>query len=219
MATRHQTRKCCSGKFCTNPKLQLSAAHSCPDCKGIVHVPCVVFDEKQDLYWCKLCASKKPVNPSEEKKCKACGGTDHLHKTSHKCPLNPVNASLAKRVGKKPKALKRREDTTGTAATKNEAVTAKKKISLSEPDYLHVDVVKKGDKKYSPVVDVTSESFVKRKTTFRITKKDPFTNQNQVVVPDPNVLLDHFLPLSIINHVVNSSNHYCKGRKESFPDL
>eukprot|EP00957_Ditylum_brightwellii_P118715 9054511-Ditylum_brightwellii.AAC.1 len=33
------------------------------------------------------------------------------------------------------------------------------------------------------------------------------------------MLLDHFLPLSIINHFVNTSNHYCKGRKESFPDL
>eukprot|EP00957_Ditylum_brightwellii_P049271 3739051-Ditylum_brightwellii.AAC.1 len=90
-------------------------------------------------------------------------------------------------------------------------------MPLSEPNYLHVG--KKGDRKYSPVVDIVSESFVECKTTFRVTKKDPFINQNQVVVPDPNVILDHFLPLSIISHFVNSSNHYCKGRKESFADL
>eukprot|EP00957_Ditylum_brightwellii_P060200 4572800-Ditylum_brightwellii.AAC.1 len=83
MATHCQTGKCCSGKFCTNPKLHWTAAHTCPGCKGIVHVPCGVFDKKQDLYWHKLCTSEKPVNPSEEKKCKACGGTDHLCKTSH----------------------------------------------------------------------------------------------------------------------------------------
>eukprot|EP00957_Ditylum_brightwellii_P012996 982128-Ditylum_brightwellii.AAC.1 len=84
MATCHQTRKCCSRKFFTNPKLQLSAAHTRPGCKGIVHVPCGVFGEKQDLYWYTLCTSKKPVKPIEEKKCKVCGGTDHLCKTSHK---------------------------------------------------------------------------------------------------------------------------------------
>eukprot|EP00957_Ditylum_brightwellii_P135009 10294011-Ditylum_brightwellii.AAC.1 len=57
--------KYCSGKFCTNPKLHLRAAHTCPGCKGIVHVPCGSFDEKQDLYWCKLCASKRPAKLSE----------------------------------------------------------------------------------------------------------------------------------------------------------
>eukprot|EP00957_Ditylum_brightwellii_P010911 827021-Ditylum_brightwellii.AAC.1 len=93
MATCCQTRKCCSGKFYTNPKLKLSAAYTYPGCKGVVHVPCGVFDEKQDLYWCKLCTSKKPAKISEEKKCKACGGRDNLCKTSHKCPLNPVNAT------------------------------------------------------------------------------------------------------------------------------
>eukprot|EP00957_Ditylum_brightwellii_P107121 8173131-Ditylum_brightwellii.AAC.1 len=109
------------------------------------------------------------------------------------------------------------EDTTGTAAKKNEVVTATKKIPLGEPNYLHF--VKKVVKKYSPVVNISSKSFVECKTTFRVTKKDSLTNQNQVVVPDPNVLLNHFIPLSIINHIVNSSNHYCKGRKESLPDL
>eukprot|EP00957_Ditylum_brightwellii_P032754 2482981-Ditylum_brightwellii.AAC.1 len=33
------------------------------------------------------------------------------------------------------------------------------------------------------------------------------------------MLLDHFLPLSIITRFVNSSNHYHKRRKENFPDL
>eukprot|EP00957_Ditylum_brightwellii_P209847 15363519-Ditylum_brightwellii.AAC.1 len=49
--------------------------------------------------------------------------------------------------------------------------------------------------------------------------KDTFTNWNKVVVPDPNMLLDHFIPLSIITHFVNSSNHYHKRRKERFPDF
>eukprot|EP00957_Ditylum_brightwellii_P182542 13905418-Ditylum_brightwellii.AAC.1 len=98
-----------------------------------------------------------------------------------------------------------REDTTGAGAKRNEVVTATKKIPLSEPNYLHIG--KKGDTKYSAVIDVSSELFVEWKTTFRVTKKDPFTNWNQVVVPDPNVPFDHFLPLSIINHFVNSSNH------------
>eukprot|EP00957_Ditylum_brightwellii_P177362 13510100-Ditylum_brightwellii.AAC.1 len=103
MATHRQARKCYSRKFCTCPKLQLSAACTCSGCKGIVHVPCSVFDKKQDLYWCKLCASKKPVKPSEEKKCKACGGTDHLCKAPHKCPLNPVDATSMKKGEKNQK--------------------------------------------------------------------------------------------------------------------
>eukprot|EP00957_Ditylum_brightwellii_P047537 3610443-Ditylum_brightwellii.AAC.1 len=78
MATHCQTRKCCSGKLCTNPKLQLIATHTCLGCKDIAHVLCGSLDEKQDLYWCKLCTSKRPVKPSKEKKCKTFGGTDHL---------------------------------------------------------------------------------------------------------------------------------------------
>ena len=39
-----------------------------------------------------------------------------------------------------------------------------------------------------PVVDIASESFVEHKTAFRATKKDPFTNWKEVVVPDPNML-------------------------------
>eukprot|EP00957_Ditylum_brightwellii_P174607 13294228-Ditylum_brightwellii.AAC.1 len=165
METHCQTGKCCSGKFCINPKLQLSAAHTCPGCKGIVHVPCGAFDKKQNLYWCKLCTSKKSAKPSEEKKCKACGCTDHLHKTSHKCPLHSVNAASIEKGGGKPKALKKKGRHNRCSGKENEVATAKKKIPLSEPSYLHVG--KKGDKNYSPVVDIASESFVEHKTTFR----------------------------------------------------
>eukprot|EP00957_Ditylum_brightwellii_P010550 798972-Ditylum_brightwellii.AAC.1 len=102
--------KCCSGSLCTHPNLQLCKEHTCFGCKGAVHVVCGLIDETLDKYWCKLCTSKcatKNDKTKSGKVCASCGVTDHLRKSSLKCPNNVKNQPPPPRGGKW--QIKRRE--------------------------------------------------------------------------------------------------------------
>eukprot|EP00957_Ditylum_brightwellii_P135440 10326921-Ditylum_brightwellii.AAC.1 len=151
--------------LCTNSKLQLSKSCTCPGCKGMVHVPCGSFDEKLDLQWHKLCTSKPSVKPSEEKKHEACGGTDHLCKSSSKCYFNPPNvsskASATKRQNKPQRGGK---DKAGVGAKKMRQFLQEEKCNHQTKLHTHCN---ERWKKYTPVVDVASESFVDCKTTLK----------------------------------------------------
>ena len=54
--------QCCVGSLCVAPTLQLCADHTCPGCKGVVHIHCAIFDGERDKWVCKKCAPLPPLS-------------------------------------------------------------------------------------------------------------------------------------------------------------
>ena len=81
---------------------------------------------------------------------------------------------------------------------------------MSKTNYVHMK--EKNKKRYKPVVDIASALFVERNTVFNVRVKNDATGQKENVVPSPNVICDHLLPLSLIKSFVASSNKYCEKR-------
>ena len=65
--TNIPTGKCCMGKLCLFPSLELRAEHTCPKCNQIVHTLCGEFDELTDKYVCKSCCESSKMTTEEAK--------------------------------------------------------------------------------------------------------------------------------------------------------
>ena len=49
--------RCCLGNLCQHPTLQLISEFICLKCKGLVHVPCAIWDDKAEKYICQQCVT------------------------------------------------------------------------------------------------------------------------------------------------------------------
>ena len=49
--------RCCLGNLCQHPTLQLTSEFTCLKCKGLVHVPCAIWDNNVEKYICQQCAT------------------------------------------------------------------------------------------------------------------------------------------------------------------
>ena len=178
--------------------------------------------------------------PEAQRICSACGGTDHLRRTSKKCPHYVARIPREKEND----APKNDSGTlTGAACAENNAVsTSNTEIHSNNPNKESVDsssnpnvnnnededqdisspqfikLLTTSNVQYKPVIDVSHKNFTINGTVFKVYKKD-YRNRNREVEATPNLLLEKFFTKEFMMKFVSSSNNYIDSRKYNQPDL
>ena len=167
------------------------------------------------------------------KKCPACGGIDHLRRSSKKCKFYKSRSNTASAASGGTAVAGNTNDssnnnnstttntsiTTDTATitttTNNNSNNTVEPTNISKPVFINIS---KKKTTYTPVVDVSSDKFSPSPTTFRTYLKN-YRDRVDSVPPTPSVLMDKYFNKTIITHLCDSSNAYVQARKESKPDL
>ena len=172
------------------------------------------------------------------KQCVACGATNHMRKSSARCPYyrkkptNPLDAlavvaatvGVASLPGNATDSFDVLVDvaTADAAATAGVAATADSTVNLSTTNFIQVPS-ECGSKtlKYTPVVEVGSKSFKERDTIFKVYKKEVSGSRTRLVETPPtaSVLVDRFWPLPLVEKMMLSSHQYCLQKRLQYPGL
>ena len=175
----------------------------------------------------------------QQLRCKSCGGTDHVRKSSKKCKFykSPVRKIVAQNCNVRNEVKSDMECLDTSVVDKlnlsnNQQLTSFNHSTssdlppedISSPSFIYVGESVTGEsetealKRYSPVVDVESTSFTPTKTVFKVFEKNRH-NRKVEIVPTADVLTRKYWNYSIVSRISINSNKYIEDRKKSFPDL
>ena len=179
----------------------------------------------------------------EPRKCPACGGTDHLRRSSKKCPHYKGRAAKGKKNdgGKKDAAASdpaagviedgNSTETEQDSTTKNDNNETIKETNLiatkdvildcdiSKPNFIRLETGTNLDTSiYKPVVDVSKDDFKIVDTVFKVTGKD-HRNRTIHIEALPHVLFEKYFTEAFMVKFVNSTNEYIDVRRKEHPSL
>ena len=178
--------------------------------------------------------------PEAQRICSACGGTDHLRKTSKKCRfyvarvpranendgLKNDSASLTGPAGAKNNDVSTSNISSYSPNSNKQIVngssnsnlinTEDEDLDISSPKFIKLGTT--SNVQYKPVIDVSHKDFKINRTVFKVYEKD-YRNRNKEVQATPNVLLEKFFTKEFMMKFVSSSNNYIDSRKDNQPDL
>ena len=178
--------------------------------------------------------------PEAQRVCPACGGTDHLRRTSKKCPhyvprvpramqndgskndtatsIEPTsneNNEISTSITDKD-STKSNKDNVGTSSNSTVVDTEDKDLDISCPKFIKLESTT--SVQYKPVIDVSHKDFQINGTVFKLYEKD-YRGRNKEVQAKPNALLEKFFTEEFMMKFVDSSNNYIDARKNDQPDL
>ena len=182
-----------------------------------------------------------PQLPSPiQRKCPSCGRTDHMRRSSKKCPNyvaraqvntenianrndtqtatapNTTNIAPTESTDTETSSKDDVDNNNGTGSTDIINSNSLNDVNISKPNFIKLDNPTAAE--YKPVVDVSSKTFTIQECIFKVFARD-HRDRKRELPAEPHILLERFFTDEFMMKFVVATNKYIANRKQAEPNL